>query len=273
MRFMGSIDDFKSAKIVLRGYPYDGTCSYKPGSRFAPNEIRAHSEGVETYSPLFDIDIEDIKFFDDLDLEFPFGNRDKVLAMIEEDVSNYLVENKIIFSIGGEHLISLPIIKSYVNKFSDLMVLQFDAHMDLRESYLGEKLSHATVMKRVLDFLSTDNFYQFGIRSGTKEEYCFSKEKCFLKGSVSQIVEKLKSKPVYISIDMDILDPSVFSGTGTPEPGGWQFNKLISELSYLKGLNIVGVDFVELSPNYDLSSVSTITAVKLIREMLVIAGG
>lgn len=273
MKFMGSLEEIDNAKIVLRGYPYDGTCSYKPGSRFAPQEIRSHSEGVETYSPMFNVDIEDIPFFDAFDLEFPFGNRDKVLSLIERDSAEYFNKNKILFSMGGEHLVSLPIIKSCFKKYPELNVVQFDAHMDLREDYLGESLSHATVMRRVLDFLPKNNFYQFGIRSGTKEEYIFSKENAFLKESVSQIIEKFRNKPVYITIDMDILDPSVFPGTGTPEPGGWQFNKLIYQLKLLKGLNIVGVDFVELAPNYDTTSVSTITAIKLIREMLVIANG
>lgn len=273
MRFMGSLSTIENAKIVLRGYPYDGTSSYKPGSRFAPIEIRNHSEGVETYSPLFDKDIEDIPFFDDYDLELPFGNREKVLKLIKEDVNKYLDKDKILFSIGGEHLVSFPIIKSYFEKYGEICVIQFDAHMDLRDDYLGEKLSHATVMKRVLDFLPIENFHQIGIRSGTKEEYHLSKKYGFLKEIDSNLLHKLKNKPIYITIDMDVLDPSIFPGTGTPEPGGLNFNQLIGNLKKLMGLNIVGVDFVELSPNYDNSSVSTITAVKLIREMLVIVNG
>jgi len=274
MRFMGSLPVLDKAKIVLRGYPYDGTCSYKPGSRFAPEEIRTHSEGVETYSPLFDKDIEeDVLFFDALNCEFPFGNREKVLDLIEKDAKSYFEKDKILFSIGGEHLVSLPLIKACFERYADLVVLHFDAHMDLREDYLGEKLSHATVMKRVLDFLPKENFHQFGIRSGTRNEYKFSYDNKFLKESISQILDSITNKPIYVSIDMDVLDPSVFPGTGTPEPGGWQFNKLIGELKQLKGLNIVGADFVELAPNYDTTSVSTIVAVKLIREMLVIANG
>jgi agmatinase len=264
----------ENAKIVLRVNPYDGTCSYKPGSRFAPSEIRVHSEGVETFSPLFNKDIEeDVLFYDDFDCEFPFGNREKVLDIIESDAKRYFGKNKILFSIGGEHLVSLPLIKACFEKYGDLTVLHFDAHMDLRENYLGERLSHATVMKRVLDFLPKENFFQLGIRSGTKDEYNFSLSNNFLKDSVSQIKEKIKNKPLYISIDMDVLDPGVFPGTGTPEPGGWQFNRLMEELKQLQGLNIVGADFVELAPNYDTACVSTIVAVKLIREMLVIANG
>lgn len=168
-RFMGSLEEIDRARYVLRGYPYDGTCSYKPGSRFGPAEIRTHSEGIETYSPCFDTDIEDIPFFDAGDLELPFGDRDAVLERIELDAESTFSTGRVLFGIGGEHLVSLPLIRSAQRNYENLHVFQFDAHMDLREDYLGDTLSHATVMRQILDFLPSGHLHQFDIRSGTRK--------------------------------------------------------------------------------------------------------
>ena len=273
-RFMGSLDALDTARFVLRGYPYDGTCSYKPGSRFGPAEIRAHSEGIETYSPRFDMDIDDIPFFDAGDLEFPFGDRDGVLERIELDAESLLSRGFILFGIGGEHLVSLPLIRSAHRNHPNLQVFHFDAHMDLREHYLDDRLSHATVMRRVLDFLPVEQFHQFDIRSGTRDEWLFSRKHGILKGHPCDVLTQLDTDtPVYVSIDLDVLDPAVFPGTGTPEPGGLTFVQLVEQLSAFRGKRIVGADFVELAPNVDPTDVSTIVAAKLIREMMVIAHG
>lgn len=273
-RFMGSLEEMDRARFVLRGYPYDGTCSYKPGSRFGPAEIRTHSDGIETYSPRFDTDIEDIPFFDTGDLELPFGDRDAVLERIELDAESIISQGNILFGIGGEHLVSLPLIRSAQRNFENLHVFQFDAHMDLRDDYLGDTLSHATVMRRVLNFLPAAQLHQYDVRSGTREEWAFSRENGLLKTDPTDQLRELDADtPIYITIDMDVLDPAVFPGTGTPEPGGLTFNRLMDRLSLFKGRRIVGVDFMELAPNIDPTGVSTIVAVKLIREMLVIANG
>lgn len=273
-RFMGSREGLDGASIVLRGYPYDGTCSYKPGSRFGPAEIRNHSEGIETYSPQFDVDIEDIPFFDAGDLEFPFGDRDGVLERIELDAESLISQGFVLFGIGGEHLVSLPIIRSAASNHPDLNVFHFDAHMDLREHYLKDHLSHATVMRRVLDFLPADQLHQFNIRSGTREEWVFSRKNGLLKGHPCDVLSQLdRETPIYVSIDLDVLDPSVFPGTGTPEPGGLSFIQLVEQLAAFRERNIIGVDFVELAPNIDPTGVSTIVAAKLIREMMGIVHG
>ncbi len=273
-RFMGSLEEIDRARYVLRGYPYDGTCSYKPGSRFGPAEIRTHSEGIETYSPCFDADIEDIPFFDAGDLELPFGDRDAVLERIELDAESTFSSGHILFGIGGEHLVSLPLIRSAQRNYENLHVFQFDAHMDLREDYLGDTLSHATVMRQILDFLPSDHLHQYDVRSGTREEWAFSRDQNLLKTDPAEQLNELSADtPIYVTIDMDVLDPSVFPGTGTPEPGGLTFNQLMARLSLFKGRRIVGADFMELAPNIDPTGVSTIVAVKLIREMLVIAHG
>jgi agmatinase len=274
MQFMGSRSKAEGARIVLRGFPYDGTASYKPGSRFGPTEIRVHSEGIESYSPRFDVDIEDIPFFDAGDMSLPFGAKERMLVEVEADADSILSQGAILFGIGGEHLISYPLIRAAFKQNPDLQVFQFDAHMDLREDYLGERFSHATVMRRVLDFLPEKQLHQFHIRSGTKEEWQLSHDKGLLKADLGHVLKDFaKSTPIYVTIDMDVLDPAAFPGTGTPEPGGLSFMELMVDLIQFKGRKIVAVDFMELAPNIDSSGISTITAVKLIREMIGVVSG
>ena len=274
MQFTGSRSKAEGAKVVLRGYPYDGTASYKPGSRFGPMEIRVHSEGIESYSPRFDVDIENIPFFDAGDMSLPFGAKERMLVEVEADADSILSKGAILFGIGGEHLISYPLIRAAYKRNPDLHVFQFDAHMDLREDYLGERFSHATVMRRVLDFLPEKQLHQFHIRSGTEEEWQLSHDMGLLKASLGPVLKDLaKTTPIYVTIDMDVLDPAAFPGTGTPEPGGLSFMELMVDLTQFKGRKIVAVDFMELAPNIDLSGISTISAVKLIREMIGVASG
>ncbi|NOZ13498.1 MAG: agmatinase [Acidobacteria bacterium] len=274
MRFMGSRKEIEGSRIILRGYPYDGTASYKPGSRFGPMEIRTHSEGIESYSPRFDVDIEEIPFTDTGDLSLPFGAKKRVLHEIEADADGFFDAGVILFGIGGEHLVSYSLIHSAFRKYPDLRVFQFDAHMDLRNDYLGERFSHATVMRRILDFLPEEHFHQFHIRSGTREEWRFSRENGFMKDSLTAVLEGIAADiPLYVTIDMDVLDPAVFPGTGTPEPGGLSFDELISELAFFRGKRVVAADFVELAPHIDISGISTITAAKLIREMIGVVSG
>jgi len=260
--------------IAVLGIPYDGTTSYRPGTRFGPNAIRNEMYGLETYSPYLDKDLAEYKICDLGDMEFPFGNRNLVLEDIAKETKGILDDNKKVLALGGEHLISYPVIKEYYSKYEDLVVIHFDAHTDLREEFLGESLSHATVMKRVHDFLGDDRIYQFGIRSGTKDEFEFGREHTnlfkFSTDKVSSIVDRIKNKPLYVTIDLDVLDPSIFSGTGTPEAGGITFKELMDALKCLEGLNIVGGDIVELAPHYDQSGVSTAVACKVLRELLLI---
>lgn len=268
---MCSCNDYESSKVVLVGIPYDGTCSFRPGTRFAPSEIRIVSNGIEEYSPISDRELEEVAFFDAGDLDLPFGNSAKVVSLVYENAKKILNEKKKVFAIGGEHLVSLGLIRAYFEKYPNLHIVHFDAHADLRESYLGEELSHATVIRRCLNFIDAENLVQFGIRSGTKEEFSFIKEKATLANNIKEFRQKIKTfedAPVYITVDLDVLDPSILPGTGTPEPGGLFYNQLIETLLEMQNLNVVGCDIVELSPHYDPSNVSTIVAAKLIREML-----
>ncbi len=269
--FIGFNASYDEAPIILAGAPFDGTTSFRPGTRFAPNQIRLDSYGLETYSPYLDLDLEDYSFCDLGDVDLPFGNPLKALSTIQNVAKQILADHKKPLFIGGEHLISLPIITELYTQYPDLHILHFDAHTDLREDYLGEKLSHATVLRRAWDLLGDGKIYQFGIRSGTREEFDWAKTHTHLHpfdtGSLGQIVPLLKDKPVYLTVDLDVLDPSIFPGTGTPEPGGLTFKELMDAFKQIKDLNFVGADVVELSPHYDTSGVSTAVACKVIREV------
>lgn len=267
----GILSEYDQSQVVVFGLPFDGTVSYRPGTRFGPQMIRNELDGLETYSPYLDKDMVDYQLCDLGDLPLPFGNTDKVMALIEEEVGTLLEDGKKLLAIGGEHLVSYPVIKAHLKKYKDLHIIHLDAHADLREDYLGESLSHATVMRRVYEQLNTGKIWQFGIRSGTKEEFQFAKTHTqlhpfHLKG-LDKAIHEIGQDPVYVTIDLDVLDPSIFSGTGTPEPGGATFKELMEAMGQLTRLNIVGGDLVELSPNYDQSGVSTLVACKVLREL------
>lgn len=265
--WMGQNEDYNSSEIVMLGMPFDGTVSYRSGSRFAPEQIRLASWGLEEYSPRFDKHLEDVNFHDAGDLEFPLGNTYKSLDLIEKNVEEIYKDGKKVFGIGGEHLVTLPEIKAVSKFYKDLAVVHFDAHTDLREEYLGEEMSHSAVIRHISKIIGPENLKQIGIRSGMKEEWEFMKKHNTLISEYSQL-DVLKNKKVFITVDLDCLDPSVMPGTGTPESGGMQFNELMGWFEYLKNFDIVGADVVELAPDYDTSGVSTAVATKVIRELL-----
>ncbi|MDR3293803.1 MAG: agmatinase [Clostridiales bacterium] len=271
--FLGCDAEYAESKIVLFGAPFDSTASYRPGARFAPKRIREESFGIETYSPYQDKDIEDTAVFDGGDLELPFGNPERALDMIEETAARILKDGKLPLMIGGEHLVTLGAFRAAAKAYkNDLYVLHFDAHTDLRADYLGESLSHATVMRRVFDIVGRGRIFQFGIRSGEKSEFEFAKANTVLNkynlDGIENAVAALKGKNVYLSIDLDILDPSEFPATGTPEAGGIKFTELLSAIRLVSGLNIVACDISELCPVYDPSGISTALACKIVRELL-----
>ena len=271
--FIGFEDDFEESKAVLFGAPFDGTTSFKPGARFAPSAMREDSWGLESYSPYLEKDLEDLKLFDYGNLELPFGDKKTALRMIQKQVQEIIDANKIPIMIGGEHLVSLAPVKALSKKYDDLNIIHFDAHTDLREDYLGESLSHATVLRRIYDQVGDGKINQFCIRSGLKEEFEWAKKHTHLEkftyNTLESCVRRLKNKPVYITIDLDVLDPSVFPGTGTPEPGGINFHQMLEIIAMLSKLeNVVGLDIVELSPKYDASGVSTAVACKILRELV-----
>ena len=267
--WMGQNGNYASSDIVMLGMPFDGTVSYRSGSRFAPEQIRLASWGLEDYSPRFDKHLEDVNFHDAGDLEFPLGNTYKSLDLIEENVEQIYKDGKRVFGIGGEHLVTLPEIKAVAKFYKDLAIVHFDAHTDLREEYLGEEMSHSAVIRHASKIVGAENIKQIGIRSGMKEEWEFMKKHNTLIHKYSGL-DELKGKKIFVTVDLDVLDPSVMPGTGTPESGGMQFNELMGWFEYLKNFDIVGADVVELAPDYDASGVSTAVATKVIRELLMV---
>jgi agmatinase len=270
--FLGFENSYHKSKAVVFGVPFDNTTSFKSGARFAPQNMREDSWALETYSPYLNKDLDDIKLFDGGNLELPFGNTKKSLKKIKQFTAKILNDNKIPIIIGGEHLITLGVVKAMIKKYPNLHIIHLDAHADLRNKYLGERLSHATVIRRIYDILGDNKIFQFCIRSGTKDEFNWALQHTYLEKfkafTLKHIVSKLKDKPVYITLDLDVLDPSIFSGTGTIEAGGISFNYLLNLIKTFSKLNnVVGFDLVELSPHYDKSKVSTATACKILREM------
>ncbi len=267
--FIGANSNYNSSKIVMLGMPYDCTCSNRVGTRFGPQAARLESIGIETYSVYFDKDMEETLFYDAGDLEYPFGNAQKALDITENNVDCIYNDNKKLLGIGGEHLITLASVKSVLKKYDNVAVIQFDAHTDLREQYLGEELTHSGVMYRIAELIGYENIAQIGLRSGEKEEFDIVKKYQTLKTKKEEL-DKFKNKNIFLTIDLDVLDPSLMSGVGTPEAGGLSYKELMDWLMYLKDFNIVGADIMELAPDIDITKTSSATCCKLIREVLML---
>lgn len=271
--FMGCESSFEEAETVLFGAPFDSTTSYRPGTRFGCSTIRHESFGIESYSPYQDKDLFDGKVMDSGDIELPFGCTEDALNQIEERAADILAAGKRPFMLGGEHLVTLGAFRAAAKKYNDICIIHFDAHADLREDYLGNKLSHACVLRRCWEIIGDGRIFQFGIRSGDREEFSWGKDHVntcrFNFDTLKETVEKLGDKPVYFTVDLDVLDPSVFPGTGTPEPGGVSFEELRRSTQLVcEKANVVACDVNELSPHYDHSGISTAAACKTVREML-----
>ncbi len=270
--FIGCDNEYDESNIVIFGAPFDSTTSYRPGTRFASSAMRNESFGIETYSPYQDKDLTDIKVFDGGDLELCFGSPESALNDIENFSAQILSDGKMPLMIGGEHLVTLGSVRAAAKKYPDLCIIHFDAHADLRDNYLGQKLSHACVMRRCHELVGDRNIFQFGIRSGDREEFLWGREHVitnkFNFRGLEKLHEIIKNRPVYFTIDLDVLDPSCFPGTGTPEAGGVTFTELMLAVQTVSTMNTVAIDVNELSPALDQSGASTALACKLLREIL-----
>lgn len=270
--FLGCDAAYEEASIVLFGAPFDGTTSFRPGTRFGPSAMRNESFGIETYSPYCDLSLEDMDICDTGDLELPFGDTEAALRLIEGRTAAILQDGKRPVMLGGEHLVTLGALRAIVPETPDVQILHLDAHTDLREHYLGVSLSHASVIRRAWELVGDGHIHQFGIRSGERAEFAFAdghtRMHRFTLDGWAETLDALIGKPVYFTLDLDVLDPSVFPGTGTPEAGGVSFQELLGAILQLHRLNLIGCDIVELSPHYDQSGASTAVACKLTREIL-----
>ena len=272
--FIGCESSFEEASIVLYGAPFDSTTSFRPGARFGPSAMRHESFGLETYSPYQDKDLIDISVFDSGDLELCFGSSEIALSDIQKRAEEILKAGKFPLLLGGEHLVTLGAVRAAAAKYPDLHIIHFDAHADLRDDYLGAKLSHACVLRRCHEIVGDGHIHQFCIRSGEREEFQFASRHTdfhpFTFEGLEETVRELKETqvPVYFTIDLDCMDPSVFPGTGTPEAGGVSFLELLKAIRIVSQTNVVGADVNELAPMLDVSGVSTATACKVLRELL-----
>ncbi|CDN42601.1 Agmatinase [Paenibacillus sp. P22] len=273
--FILSSENYEASRAVIYGMPMDFTVSFRPGSRFGPARIREVSIGLEEYSPYLDRSLEEIEYFDAGDLLLPFGNAARSLDIIGEFVAGILADGKMPVGLGGEHLVSWPIFQEVYKKYPDLAIIHFDAHADLRESYEGEPLSHSTPLRKAAGLMGGKNIYQFGIRSGSREEWQYAREN--INFHPFEVLEPLKKalpelagRPVYLTIDIDVLDPSAAPGTGTAEAGGITSKELLEAVHAIakSGVNVVGCDLVEVAPAYDPTEQTQIVASKVIREML-----
>ncbi len=265
---------YAEADIVLFGAPFDSTTSFRPGARFGSAAIRHESFGIETYSPYQDMDLEDISVFDSGDIELCFGSAESALADIQDRAAEILADGKLPFLIGGEHLVTLGNVRAVFEKYPDLHIVHFDAHADLRDDYLGAKLSHACVIRRCFELVGNDRIHQFCIRSGERSEFAFAKQHTDFHplsfDGLEEAMADLKESgvPVYFTIDLDCLDPSCFPGTGTPEAGGVTFLQLLDAIKCVCETNVVAADINELAPMLDTTGVSTAMACKVLREFL-----
>lgn len=272
--FIGCDADFEGSSIVLYGAPFDSTTSFRPGARFGPAAIRHESFGLETYSPYQDKDLTDHAVFDSGDMELCFGSAESALADIQARAEEILDAGKLPFLLGGEHLVTLGAVRAVAARHPGLHIIHFDAHTDLRDEYLGAHLSHAAVIRRSHDILGDGRIHQFCIRSGERAEFRFADLHTDLHkfdfNGLAEVVADLKASgaPVYFTIDLDCLDPSVFPGTGTPEAGGVTFVQLLDAILQVARLNVVGCDVNELAPMLDQSGASTAVACKVVRELL-----
>ncbi|HZG59049.1 MAG TPA: agmatinase [Anoxybacillus sp.] len=274
--FIKSHPNFEESEAVIYGMPMDWTVSYRPGSRFGPARIREVSIGLEEYSPYLDRELEEVKYFDAGDIPLPFGNAQRSLDMIEEFVDKILAADKFPLGLGGEHLVSWPVIKAMYKKYPDLAVIHMDAHTDLREQYEGEPLSHSTPIRKAAELIGPTNVYSFGIRSGMKEEFEWAKEngmyiaKFEVLEPLKEVLPKLAGRPVYVTIDIDVLDPAHAPGTGTVDAGGITSKELLAAIHEIakSDVKVVGADLVEVAPIYDHSEQTANTASKLVREMI-----
>ncbi|MCX7836061.1 MAG: agmatinase [bacterium] len=263
----------ENAQIALIGAPYDSTTSFRPGARFGPSAIRTASYGIESYSPYVHRDLTELRICDLGDLELPFGSPERAFSTLSEGIRFVLNQSVVPILLGGEHSLTYASVRVFQEFYPNLHLIVFDAHCDLREEYLEEPYSHASVVRRCCDLLGTNRIHQFGIRSGMKEEFFYARQHglqhFYNPQSLLDVLQRIGNEPIYLSIDLDVHDPSVFPGTGTPEPGGVTFLDTLDMFNALENFRIVGADLMELSPHYDSTGCSSVLAAKVLRELLV----
>mgnify|MGYP001343154500 FL=1 len=273
--FMGSRRDPAGCRVGLFGVPYDGTTSFRPGTRFGPAAIREVSQGLETYCPQLDLDLEDLAYADLGAVDIPFGAPEPVVNAVQQATTAVLDLGLNPLMLGGEHSISSGAVAAVANQHPDLVLVQLDAHADLREEWLGARHSHACAMRRCLEVLPSGDLLQLAIRSGTRDEF----HEMHSSGRRMDDVQALRDamapwtgRPIYLTVDLDWFDPAVLPGTGTPEPGGFLWRDFAAVVDVLRRHRLVAADVVELAPQLDSSGVSSVLAAKVTRSLILLMG-
>jgi agmatinase len=272
--YMGARREPAGCAVGLFGVPYDGTTSFRPGARFGPAAVREVSSGLESYDPQLDLDLEDLAYADLGAVAIPFGAPEPVVAAVRRATEAVLGLGLAPLMLGGEHSISSGAVAAVAQHHPDLVLVQLDAHADLRQSWLGARHSHACAMRRCLEVLPSGELRQIAIRSGTREEFqeLRSSGRLVPIAAMAAALAPLRGRPLYLTVDLDWFDPAVLPGTGTPEPGGFhwpQFAELVEELRHHQ---LVAADVVELAPQLDPSGVSAVLAAKVTRSLLLLLG-
>jgi agmatinase len=283
---MASRRDPAGCRVALFGVPYDGTTSFRPGTRFGPAAIREVSGGLETHDPQLGLDLEDLAFADLGAVAIPFGAPEPVVARVAAATRAVLAQGMRPLMLGGEHSISSGAVAAVAERHTDLVLVQLDAHADLRDSWLGAHHSHACAMRRCLEVLPSGDLLQVAIRSGTREEFAELRGSGRLVGDgprlaldprrfEDELVAALRprrGRPLYLTVDLDWFDPAVMPGTGTPEPGGFLWGHFAALIEELRHHRLVAADVVELAPGLDPSGCSSLLAAKVTRTLLLLLG-
>ncbi len=270
--FMGGLRDPEGCRVALFGVPYDGTTSFRPGTRFGPAAIREVSTGLETYCPQLDRDLEDIPYVDIGAVEIPYGDPQPVVDAVRHATDTVLAAGMKPLMLGGEHSISSGAVAAVAERHPDLVLVQLDAHADLRDEWLGSRHSHACAMRRCLEVLPSQQLLQIAIRSGTFEEFreLHRSDRLISVQDIPARMTPLRGRPIYLTVDLDWFDPAVMPGTGTPEPGGFTWNDFATVINELRHHRLMGADVVELAPQLDSSGISSVLAAKVTRSLLLL---
>ena len=269
---MASRRDPSGCRVGLFGVPYDGTTSFRPGTRFGPAAIREVSGGLETYCPQLDADLEELAFADLGAVAIPCGAPEPVVAAVRQATDQVLALGLKPLMLGGEHSISSGAVAAVAARHPQLVLLQLDAHADLRHEWLGNQHSHACAMRRCLEVLPSGKLLQLAIRSGTRQEFAElrSQQRLVAIERLTETLAPLRGQPLYLTVDLDWFDPAVLPGTGTPEPGGFLWSHFAALVEELRHHQLVAADVVELAPQLDPSGVSSVLAAKVVRSLLLL---
>ena len=272
--YMASRRDPAGCRVGLFGVPYDGTTSFRPGTRFGPAAIREVSSGLESYCPQLDRDLEDLAFADLGAVQIPFGAPEPVVQAVRRATEAVLVMGLRPLMLGGEHSISSGAVAAVAARHPDLALVQLDAHADLRHAWLGAHHSHACAMRRCLEVLPSGTLRQIAIRSGSREEFSELRSSGRLVpiAAMAEALRSLRGRPLYLTVDLDWFDPAVLPGTGTPEPGGFHWSDFAVLVEELRHHQLVAADVVELAPQLDPTGVSAVLAAKVVRSLLLLLG-